>query len=97
VYKKMNYKEWVEGLDFRNKLGWEHTPEIEEALNVLEYLADQLHKAQHYIGIEIHACPLCIYENGKFIKRCEMHRQIDVLHERLKKYEPEEYYQDNED
>lgn len=44
-----------------------------------ERLQAQLRHAATYTGIEGYACPLCLYENGKFIQRCEMHRQMDEM------------------
>lgn len=45
----------------------------------IEDLNRQLYQAATYIGIEGYSCPLCTYENGVFIKNCEMHRQIKQL------------------
>ncbi len=45
-----------------------------------------LEKARTYTGLEGYGCPLCEYKEGKFIKSCEMHRQLDDSNERLQKY-----------
>lgn len=44
-----------------------------------EALESTLHFAASYTGIEGRACPLCKYENGKFIERCQMHKEVDEL------------------
>ena len=36
----------------------------------------KLEQARTYSGIEAYPCWLCTYENGKFIKYCEPHRQL---------------------
>lgn len=40
---------------------------------------DQIERARNYIGIKGYPCPLCVYDNGKFIASCEMHKEIDSL------------------
>ena len=40
-------------------------------------LERQLERARTYTGNESYPCPLCTYEDGKFIEPCEMHDQID--------------------
>lgn len=40
----------------------------------------QLEKARNYIGVEAYGCPLCVYDNGKLIALCELHKQIGSLH-----------------
>ena len=49
---------------------------------VEEYYEQQIKRAREYKGIEAWACPLCVYKNGKFIKSCNMHKQIDSLTKR---------------
>lgn len=48
-----------------------------------EELRDKLNLARAYRGLEARACPLCTYENGKFIKACSMHEQIEELRKQL--------------
>lgn len=42
-----------------------------------------LQRARDYKGIEGWPCPLCTYENGKFIARCQMHTRMDSLEAEL--------------
>lgn len=46
-----------------------------DRLNI-EALREDLHFAAVQTGVEARACPLCTYENGKFIKHCSLHEQI---------------------
>ncbi len=45
----------------------------------IDELEERLEKARTYSGTEGWPCPLCTYENGKFIKHCQMHQQIADL------------------
>lgn len=42
-------------------------------------LEETLAFAAQYKGIEARACPLCHYENGVFVDRCQMHKDMDAL------------------
>lgn len=42
-------------------------------------LRETLAFAAQYTGFEGRACPLCQYENGKFIEMCQMHKDMDKL------------------
>lgn len=43
---------------------------------VIKELKNQIEKARNYIGIEEYPCPLCVYENGVFIRHCTPHQQL---------------------
>jgi hypothetical protein len=47
----------------------------------------QIELARTYKGIEAQACPLCEYREGKFIKSCEMHKQIQNLRAKVEELE----------
>lgn len=57
---------------------------LKQLIDEREQLKETIERARTYKGIEIYACPLCTFENGRFIARCEMHRQIMVLEKELK-------------
>lgn len=43
------------------------------------YLEQQLEQAATYRGIEGYPCPLCKYDNGVFVARCQMHTDMDEM------------------
>lgn len=42
-------------------------------------LTETLAFAAQYKGIEGRGCPLCKYEDGVFIERCQMHKDMEAL------------------
>jgi len=49
---------------------------IGELERELAEVKQTLEECRTYKGIEAYPCWLCTYENGKFIKYCEPHRQL---------------------
>jgi hypothetical protein len=49
----------------------------------IQELEETLAFAAQYKGIEARACPLCKYENGKFIEACQMHKDMKELRAQL--------------
>jgi len=60
----------------QKKLGKYDLPEF-YLLKIIDRLRTDIERASTYKGIEAYACPLCIYKNGKFVERCQMHKEID--------------------
>lgn len=50
---------------------------LDELRARIKELEETIEFARNYSGFEARACPLCTYENGKFIKRCRMHEDMD--------------------
>ena len=50
---------------------------------VFKLLKQQLERAKTYVGVEGYHCPLCEYKNGKFVKSCQMHADIEQLKRQL--------------
>jgi hypothetical protein len=48
-----------------------------------------LTRAREYTGLEAWACPLCTYENGKYIKPCSLHAQLEAAEARLREHDAE--------
>ena len=48
----------------------------------IERLKQELERAATYSGVQ-GSCPLCVYKNGKFIKFCELHSQIEHLNQKI--------------
>lgn len=44
-----------------------------------DYYKGAIEFARDMVGIEARPCPLCVYENGVFIRECNMHREIESL------------------
>jgi hypothetical protein len=47
------------------------------------HLHHLIERARTYRGLEGWACPLCRYEQGVFIERCEPHRQLHEAFEKM--------------
>lgn len=65
---------------------WNKQPQIDALTQRIATLAadnarlrETLAFAAQYKGFEARACPLCTYENGKFVERCQMHTDMDNL------------------
>ena len=41
-------------------------------------LLDQLDRIRSWTPVSAHACPLCIYQNGKLLKLCEWHNEARI-------------------
>ena len=48
-------------------------------LSLIDSLRLNLERARTYRGIEGYPCPLCAYGDGKFIERCQMHKDLNSL------------------
>ena len=44
---------------------------------------DLIHHLHTWTPYSARACPMCIYDNGKFISRCQPHQEIDKLKARI--------------
>lgn len=42
-------------------------------------LTETLKFAAQYRGVEGRGCPLCTYDNGRFIKLCQMHEDMEAM------------------
>lgn len=49
----------------------------------IDFFQQQLERAKTYTGLESYPCPLCTYENGKFIKFCALHQRINELESKI--------------
>lgn len=50
----------------------------DELTDTINELRETLAFAAQYKGIEARGCPLCRYEDGKFIEACQMHKDMDA-------------------
>ena len=48
-----------------------NAPEVKWAAACIDYF-------KNYMGAEAMGCPACTYDNGKFIKLCNMHKKLEI-------------------
>lgn len=73
----VEHQKWCEYTGYATTQSWRH-----QMAWLLDQLAERdltIERARTYSGLEGWSCPLCKYENGKFIENCEMHRQLCEL------------------
>lgn len=64
--------EWIDGECTKNR-----------EIRLLSAENKRLKAGYNVTGLEAAPCPGCVYKNGVFVERCELHKQIDNLREEL--------------
>lgn len=75
-------------IDLMTRRDKAQTEQIAELIAANAELQETLEFAASYKGIEGRPCPLCTYDDGVFIKSCQMHTDMDKMQKRLAEAHP---------
>ncbi len=56
-----------------------HEQQLAKVCEERDHLVNAIEFMRGYKGIEARGCVLCVYENGVFKKRCQMHSDLDRI------------------
>lgn len=86
-YKKQikNKRKFITLAEAKERALW--TIERRRILNENEQLKNEINRARNYREDGDYLCPLCIYKDKILVKKCEMHKQIEQLENKIYKLE----------